>query len=166
LDSLFTLKLELGPGAPPDVSGLIGLYAHGNEPSHHISYLYAAVGQPSKTQAMVRKIMRTLYNDSKAGLCGNEDCGQMSAWYVFSALGFYPLNPSDGKYYLGSPIVRKASLAVGNGKTFTVSTQNQSETAVYVKEVLLNGNKLIQPYITHAQLMEGGNLEFIMSEKP
>jgi predicted alpha-1,2-mannosidase len=158
--------LELGPGAPPDVSGLIGLYAHGNEPSHHISYLYAAVGQPSKTQAMVRKIMRTLYNDSKAGLCGNEDCGQMSAWYVFSALGFYPLNPSDGKYYLGSPIVRKASLAVGNGKTFTVSTQNQSETAVYVKEVLLNGNKLIQPYITHAQLMEGGNLEFIMSEKP
>jgi predicted alpha-1,2-mannosidase len=166
LDSLFTLKLELGPGAPPDVSGLIGLYAHGNEPSHHISYLYAAVGQPSKTQAMVRRIMRTLYNDSKAGLCGNEDCGQMSAWYVFSALGFYPLNPSDGKYFLGSPIVRKASLAVGNGKTFTVSTQNQSETAVYVKEVILNGQKLTQPYITHAQVMEGGNLDFIMSEKP
>jgi Glycosyl hydrolase family 92 len=166
LDTLFTQKLDLGPGAPPDVSGLIGLYAHGNEPSHHIAYLYAAVGQPAKTQSMVRRIMRTLYNDSNAGLCGNEDCGQMSAWYIFSALGFYPLNPADGKYYIGSPMVKKASLKLDNGKTFSISTQNQSDANVYIKQLLLNGKELATPYITHADILAGGTLEFIMTDKP
>ena len=166
LDSLFTLKLELGPGAPPDVSGLIGLYAHGNEPSHHISYLYAAVGYPSKTHEMVRKIMRTLYNDSNSGLCGNEDCGQMSAWYVFSSLGFYPLNPSDGKYYLGSPLVKEAALNLENGKTFTIKAQNQSEENRYVKSVTLNGIPVALPYITHEELLNGGVLEFSMTNRP
>lgn len=165
LDTLFTQKLDLGPGAPPDVSGLIGLYAHGNEPSHHIAYLYAAAGKPAKTQAMVRKIMRTMYNDTNGGLCGNEDCGQMSAWYVFSALGFYPLNPADGKYYVGSPMVKKATLKLDNGKTFVVDTQNQAEGNVYVKQILLNGKELATPFITHKDILEGGKLEFIMSDK-
>jgi predicted alpha-1,2-mannosidase len=165
LDSLFSLKLDLGPGAPPDVSGLIGLYAHGNEPSHHIAYLYAAAGKPGKTQSTVRKIMRTLYNSTNAGLCGNEDCGQMSAWYVFSALGFYPLNPADGKYYIGSPMVKKATLNLDNGKTFTIDTQNQGEANVYVKQILLNGNALSTPFITHNDILAGGKLEFVMSDK-
>jgi predicted alpha-1,2-mannosidase len=165
LDSLFTLKLDLGPGAPPDVSGLIGLYAHGNEPSHHIAYLYAAAGKPAKTQKMVRQIMRTLYNNTNAGLCGNEDCGQMSAWYVFSALGFYPLNPADGKYYIGSPLVKKATLKLDNGKTFTIDTKDQAEGNVYIKQILLNGKILATPFITHQDIMDGGTLEFVMSDK-
>lgn len=166
LDSLFNTKVELGPGAPPDVSGLIGLYAHGNEPSHHIAYLYAAAGSPAKTQAMVRRIMQTLYNNTNEGLCGNEDCGQMSAWYVFSALGFYPLNPADGKYYIGSPLVKSAKLSLENGKQFTISTENQSADNVYVAKVLLNGAELKQPFITHQQIVEGGTLAYVMSSKP
>ena len=165
LDSLFSLKLDLGPGAPPDVSGLIGLYAHGNEPSHHIAYLYAAAGKPARTQKMVRQIMRTLYNNTNAGLCGNEDCGQMSAWYVFSALGFYPLNPADGKYYIGSPLVKKATLKLDNGKTFTIDTKDQADGNVYVKKILLNGKMLATPFITHQDIMDGGTLEFVMSDK-
>lgn len=165
LDSLFNMKFDLGAGAPPDVSGLIGLYAHGNEPSHHIAYLYAAAGAPAKTQAMVRRIMQTLYNNTNEGLCGNEDCGQMSAWYVLSALGFYPLNPADGKYYIGSPLVKSAKLTLGNGKTFSIETENQAAGNVYVAKITLNGQELKEPYITQNQLMEGGVLHFVMSNK-
>jgi putative alpha-1,2-mannosidase len=114
---------------------------------------------------MVRQIMRTLYNNTNAGLCGNEDCGQMSAWYVFSALGFYPLNPADGKYYIGSPLVKKATLKLDNGKTFTIDTQDQADGNVYVKKILLNGKMLATPFITHQDIMDGGTLEFVMSDK-
>lgn len=163
LDSLFTKSFDLGAGAPPDVSGLIGLYAHGNEPSHHIAYLYNVAGARAKTEKIVRQIMRTMYNSSIEGLCGNEDCGQMSAWYVFSALGLYPLNPADGNYYFGSPLVKQAVMKLDNGNTFTVNTQNQAEGNIYVAKVLFNGQEYKKSYITHAEILSGGILTFVMS---
>jgi len=118
LDELFSRSSDLGEGASIDISGMIGQYAHGNEPSHHIAYLYSMAGQPWKTQKMVRDILLTQYNDQPNGLCGNEDCGQMSAWYVFSAMGFYPVNPADGNYYIGSPLFDKSSIKISENKFF------------------------------------------------
>lgn len=167
LDSLFHQSSNLeGTGAPSDVSGLIGLYAHGNEPSHHIAYLYDYAGQPWKTQELVRRILRELYGDGPDGLCGNEDCGQMSAWYVMSALGFYPVNPAEGIYVIGSPAVEGATIDVGEGKTFTVTARNMSRENVYVQSVALNGQPLDKTYIRHADIMGGGTLEFVMGPAP
>ncbi len=167
LDSLFNQSSDLtGTGAPPDESGLIGLYAHGNEPSHHIAYLYDYDGNPWKTQHLVHKIMTEFYKTGTEGLCGNEDCGQMSSWYVFSALGFYPLTPVGGVYAIGSPMVSHAAIAVGRGKTFTIDAKNLSRENYYIQSATLNGNPLDRPWITHADIVKGGALSFVMGPNP
>ena len=167
LDSLFNQSTDLeGTGATEDVSGLIGMYAHGNEPSHHIAYLYDFAEEPWKTQAMVRKIMHDFYTNKADGLCGNEDCGQMSAWYIFGALGFYSVNPADGKYLFGSPLFDKVTLDVGNGQTFTIRARNNSEQNKYIQSVRLNGQDYHRMYILHQDIMNGGTLEFLMGPAP
>jgi len=166
-DSLFTQSSDLeGTGASPDVSGLIGLYAHGNEPSHHIAYMYDYVGMPWKTQELTRSIMESFYKPAPDGLAGNEDCGQMSAWYVLSGLGIYPVNPADGTYEIGSPIIDRADIDVGGGNTFTVTAQNMSKANLYVQSARLNGTLLEKPWITHKDVVKGGTLEFTMGDKP
>jgi predicted alpha-1,2-mannosidase len=163
LDSLFRVKEAVrGDNASMDISGLIGQYAHGNEPSHHIAYLFSMAGAPAKTETTVRKIMSELYTSAKDGLCGNEDCGQMSAWYVFSAMGFYPVNPADGKFILGSPVLDRAEIGLPGGKTFSVTAENNSPEKVNVREIFLNGQKLSRNYITYSEIMAGGELRFVM----
>ena len=167
LDSLFHQSSDLeGTGATPDVAGLIGLYAHGNEPSHHIAYMYDYVGTPWKTQELTRQIMDSFYKPEPDGLAGNEDCGQMSAWYVLSALGIYPVNPADGTYEIGSPIMDRADIQVTGGATFTITAQNVSAANKYIQSAMLNGAPLERPWITYQDLMKGGTLEFIMGDKP
>ena len=150
---------------PEWISGYIGQYVHGNEPSHHVPYLYQYAGEPAKTQALVRRIMAELYSTKPDGLAGNEDAGQMSAWYLFSALGFYPVDPVSGEYVLGSPEVHQAVLQLGNGKQLTVKALNQSPQHVYVKAVTLNGQPVDGFTLSHQQLMQGGELIFTMSEQ-
>lgn len=163
LDSLFRVTEEVkGENASPDISGLIGQYAHGNEPSHHIAYLFSMAGAPEKTESMVRRIMNEMYTDRKDGICGNEDCGQMSAWYVFSAMGFYPVNPADGKFILGSPVLDRVALAIPGGKVFTVVAEGNSPEKVNVSECFLNGAKLDRNYITWEEITAGGELRFVM----
>ncbi len=166
LDALFEADSDLGENANPDISGLIGQYCHGNEPSHHVLYLYNYVHQPWKTQARVRQVMHELYHDQPDGLCGNEDVGQMSAWYILSAMGLYQVEPCGGLYQLGSPIVEQAVLNVGEGKTFIIRSHNNSESAVYVKEVRLNGRPYPYTYLRHEDIIRGGTLDFYMSNKP
>ncbi len=169
LDSLFTMELpDKYFENTEDISrdGIIGNYVHGNEPSHHVVYLYNYVGQPWKTQERVRYILNEMYQARPDGLGGNDDCGQMSAWYIFGALGFYPISPGSLTYDLGSPLVKRAELNLENGKTFTVLATNQSPDHVYVSKVLLNGAPLKRHYITHEEIMGGGVLEFVMSKKP
>lgn len=163
LDSLFRITENVrGENSSPDISGLIGQYAHGNEPSHHIAYLFSMAGAPEKTEKMVRRIMNEMYSSRKDGICGNEDCGQMSAWYVFSAMGFYPVNPAGGKFILGSPALDAATITLPGGKTFRIIAENNSPARVNVSEVFLNGEKLYRNYITYAEIMAGGELRFIM----
>ncbi len=167
LDSLFEQSSEVNSEtAPPDVSGMIGQYAQGDEPSHHIAYLYDYAGKPWKTQAVVREICETLYTDSTDGLCGNDDCGQMSAWYVFSAMGFYPVNPVDGIYAIGSPMLNKVSIDVGHNRHFTVIANNVSKENKYIQSAELNGKPLNLTYITQREIMNGGTLVFNMGDKP
>lgn len=166
LDSLFLADGDLGEHANPDITGLIGQYAHGNEPSHHTLYLYNYVGQPWKTARRVRQVMRELYNDQPAGLCGNEDAGQMSAWYILSALGLYQVAPCGGVYVLGSPLVREAALRIDDTHTFTIRTHGNSDRAIYVREVCLNGRPYPYSYIRHADIVAGGTLDFYMSARP
>lgn len=166
LDSLFLAKGDLGADASPDISGLIGQYAHGNEPSHHITYMYAYVGQPWKTANKVREIMNTLYTDRFDGLCGNEDVGQMSAWYVLSALGFYPVNPSNGCFVFGSPVVNSAVINVGNSKTFSVDVKNNNAENKYIQKITLNGRAYSKSYIQYKDIMNGGKLVIEMGSKP
>jgi predicted alpha-1,2-mannosidase len=165
LDALFSAPSEIHTSIP-DITGLIGQYAQGNEQCHHIVYLYAMAGQPWKTQARVREILSTLYRDEPDGLAGNIDCGQMSSWYVFGALGFYPVNPSSGQYILGSPVADRASISVGNGKRFTVIAKNQSAKNVYVQSASLNGKPLERTWISHREIVAGGTLEFVMGPRP
>jgi predicted alpha-1,2-mannosidase len=139
---------------------------HGNEPSHHVAYLYNYVGKPWKTQERVRYILKEMYQARPDGLGGNDDCGQMSAWYIFGAIGFYPIAPGSLNYDLGSPLVKHAKLNLENGRTFTITAKNQSPENVYVSKVLLNGVLLNRQYITHDEIVEGGTLEFVMSKKP
>jgi len=162
LDSLFntTAKVE-GENASPDISGLIGQYAQGNEPSHHVAYLYNLAGEPSKTQEIVHRICTTLYTDQPDGLCGNEDCGAMSAWYVFSAMGFYPLNPADGNYQLGTSAFDKVILHLQSGKSFTLTTQNKSAGNYLVKSATLNGTPLNRWHITHEEILSGSTLNLV-----
>jgi len=165
LDSLFSVNSKLDKNTPIDVSGLIGQYAQGNEPSHHVAYLYNYGGTPWKTQEKVHQIMTTLYSNKPDGLCGNEDMGQMSAWYVFSALGFYPVNPADGKYVFGTPMFSEVSINLPNKKVFTVIARNLSDQNIYIEKVLLNGKEDDRGYITHQQILDGGTLEFQMGNK-
>lgn len=166
LDSMFTFHPTDKDELPIFSTGMIGQYAHGNEPSHHVSYLFNVVGQPAKTQQYVAEIMHKLYTNTPAGLCGNEDCGQMSAWYVFSAMGFYPVNPVSGIYEIGTPLFPKAELHLSNGKTFTVVANGVSRENIYIQSVKLNGQPYNKSYITHEQIMNGSTLEFEMGNTP
>jgi predicted alpha-1,2-mannosidase len=166
LDQLFTVESIKSEGASADISGLIGQYAHGNEPGHHTTYLYAFVGQQWKTARLVRQILTTLYSDQPDGLSGNEDCGQMSAWYVFSAMGMYPVNPAAGIYVFGSPIIDEATIAVAGGKSFTIVVQNNSSENIYIQSAELNGRPYSKSYITHPDIVAGGELTFVMGPEP
>jgi predicted alpha-1,2-mannosidase len=169
LDSLFTMHLPDSYFADTeDITreGIIGNYVHGNEPSHHVAYLYNWTSQPWKTQERVRMILKNQYHSGPDGLGGNDDAGQMSAWYIFSALGFYPVAPGSDRYWLGSPALRSAEIRLENGKQFTMEALQQSERNVYVKKVTLNGKPLDRRYITHAEIMAGGKLVFHMTGRP
>ncbi len=160
LDSMFTTELVT---TQADVTGLIGQYAHGNEPSHHVTYLYALAGRPWRTQELIRQIVDTQYRPEPDGLSGNDDCGQMSAWYMFSAMGFYPVDPVSAKYILGAPQMPGFTLHLANGKTFTIKAQNLSREAIYVESVTLDGEPYTLPYITHEDITKGGSLVFRMT---
>ena len=168
LDSLFTINHAMSnEGFALDVTGLIGQYAHGNEPSHHVAYLYSLAGKPSRTEELIREICVTQYKDDVDGLCGNDDCGQMSAWYIFSCLGFYPVNPCGSEFVIGAPQLPYASIQLPGGKTFTVKANGLSESALHVCAVRLNGDE-IKPeasgarFISYKDIMQGGELEFDM----
>ncbi|WP_430811895.1 MULTISPECIES: GH92 family glycosyl hydrolase [unclassified Carboxylicivirga] len=167
LDSLFTIEAAVkGENASPDISGLIGQYAHGNEPSHHVAYAYNYVGMPWKTAERVNEILRTMYTTEVDGLCGNEDCGQMSAWYVLSSMGFYPVNPADGNYILGSPLFDEVSVSLANGKTFTITAENNSPENIYIQSATLNGKAMQRSWFSHADLLQGGQLKLVMGNQP
>ena len=166
LDSMFTFHPAEGDELPIFSTGMIGQYAHGNEPGHHVAYLFNKVGQPWKTQKYVAQIMHDLYTNTPAGLCGNEDCGQMSAWYVFSAMGFYPVDPVSGLYEIGTPMFPRMQLHLAGGKTFTVVARNVSRENIYIRSVKLNGAPYAKCYITHQQIMEGATLELEMGSEP
>ena len=165
LDSLFIAPSTIEGDPSPDISGMIGQFAHGNEPSHHILYLYALLGQPHKTAERVREVMKTQYRDTPDGLSGNEDMGQMSAWYILSALGLYEVEPASGRYWLGSPIIDRAELTVEGG-TFVIETIGNSEQHPYIKGVKLNGEPYTLPYINHADIARGGVLTIEMTDTP
>ncbi|WP_420009308.1 GH92 family glycosyl hydrolase [Xanthomonas sacchari] len=166
LDELFTTSSELPADAPPDIDGMVGQYAHGNEPSHHVAYLYAYAGQPYKTQAMVRRLLREQYHDARNGLSGNEDCGQMSAWFVLSALGLYAVDPVSANYVLGSPLFKRAELDVGNGRTLRIVAHGNSAANVYIQSARWNGKPYTRSWLRHADLAAGGTLELEMGPKP
>ena len=166
LDSLFIVSGEMGAEASPDISGLIGQYAHGNEPSHHIIYMYNYVGQPWKTANLVRETLSTMYKDEFDGLSGNEDVGQMSAWYIVSSMGLYQVEPEGGRFIFGSPIWNSAKIDLGKGKTFEIVAHGNSATNKYIQSCKLNGKKYTKSYIDYADIVKGGKLEFVMGSKP
>jgi len=167
LDSLFYLQHKVEQaGFVHDVTGLIGQYAHGNEPSHHVIYMYNYAGRKDKTQELVREVFDRFYKPKPDGLCGNDDCGQMSAWYIFSAMGFYPLNPAGGEYIFGAPQIEKVSIKLPDNRTFTVEARNLSKENKYVQSVELNGQPVKGIAIHHSDVMKGGNLVFNMSASP
>ena len=166
LDSMFTYIPAGKEDLPIFSTGMIGQYAHGNEPSHHVIYLYNKARQPWKTQKYVAQVMHNLYFNAPAGLCGNEDCGQMSAWYVFSAMGFYPVNPVSGEYEIGTPLFPEMRMHLDNGKTFTVLAPAVNRENIYVQSVKLNGKPYDKSYITHQQIMDGATVEFEMGPEP
>ncbi len=166
LDSLFVAEGDMGEQASADISGLIGMYAHGNEPSHHVAYLYVYAGQQWKTAEKVSYIQHNFYTDRPDGIIGNEDCGQMSAWHVLSALGFYQVNPSHGVYVFGSPLFEKVTVNLPEGKTFTIEAPAVSKDNKYIQSVRLNGESYSKSYITYEDIMKGGTLTFEMGNKP
>lgn len=162
LDSMFSYAPEADDKLPIFSTGMIGQYAHGNEPSHHVAYLYNYIGQPSKTQGLIADILSNQYKNEPNGHCGNEDCGQMSSWFIFSALGFYPVNPAQGVYHLGVPLFEETNISVGDNKAFTIKAENLEDNP-FVAEVVLNGKKLDRSYITHKEIKAGGTLVFVMT---
>ncbi len=167
LDSLFNEDSEItGENTSPDISGLIGQYAHGNEPSHHIGYLYNYAGKPWKSQEILHQIMHTQYSTEVDGLSGNEDCGQMSAWYIFSSMGFYPVNPVSGEYVIGTPQFDEVTINLSPAKTFKVSARELSDENIYIQSATLDGKPLFRSYITHDEIMNGGELIFQMGNSP
>lgn len=165
LDTFFTTHRQSGE-LNDNASGFVGQYAHGNEPSHHVAYLYNDAGQPWKTQKYVSHIMRNLYNNTSSGYAGNDDCGEMSAWYVFSAMGFYPVNPADGKYVIGTPALEACTLKLADQKEFCIEVQRKSDEDIYIQSVMLNGRVYKKLFITHQDLMNGGVMKFKMGKKP
>lgn len=166
LDALFAAESKTTGREQVDISGLIGQYAHGNEPSHHIAYLYNFMGKPYKTQEIVHKIMDEFYLNRPDGLIGNEDCGQMSAWYVFSAMGFYPVNPCGGQYIIGTPRFPMMKIKLAKDKIFTIKALNLSDENFYIQSVMLNGMPLYRSWISHEEIMSGGEITFTMGGKP
>jgi predicted alpha-1,2-mannosidase len=166
LDALFAADSTLPADAPPDIAGLVGQYVHGNEPSHHIAYLYAYAGAHHKTQARIRMLLKTMHRAEPDGLAGNEDCGQMSAWYVMSALGLYAVDPVSGVYVFGSPLFDRAELDVGRGRKLVIEAKNNGPDQIYIQSVKWNGKPHAQSWIRHADLAQGGTLTFQMGPKP
>ena len=166
LDLLFTVPSTLPPDAPPDISGMVGQYAHGDEPSHHIAYLYVYAGAPHKTQARVRSLMDTMYHAAPDGMAGNEDVGQMSAWFVLSALGFYAVDPVSATYVLGSPLVERATVQVGHGKTLEIEVKRRDPKHVYVQQFTLNGKLQQRAWFRHADIADGGRIVLEMGPEP
>jgi predicted alpha-1,2-mannosidase len=166
LDSLFVAEGDVGNEASNDITGLIGQYAHGNEPSHHITYLYAYAGQQYKTAEKVRFILDSFYTNKKDGIIGNEDVGQMSAWYVLSAMGFYPANPANGAYVFGSPVINDAVLKLADGKTFHISVKNNIGGNKYIQSISFNGKPYTKSYLLHSNLAKGGSMVITMGSKP
>jgi predicted alpha-1,2-mannosidase len=171
LDEMFDTEEKIpNLGQIPDVTGVIGMYSHGNEPDHHVSYLYNYAGQPWKTQARIRQLATMFYTNTPGGICGNDDCGQTSAWYVFTALGFYPVDPVSGDYILGSPLVDRATIKLDSkyakGRSFTVIAKNNSPENVYIQSATLNGHPLTRSWISHAEITAGGKLVLVMGPTP
>ena len=166
LDNFFTNNDSMGEGASSDITGLIGQYAHGNEPSHHVAYLYAYAGEQWKTAEKVRFIMDEFYTDRPDGIIGNEDCGQMSAWYLLSSMGLYQVNPSDGIFVFGSPCFNKVEMKVRGGKTFIVEAPNNNKENIYIQKVYLNDKPYNKSYITYDDIINGSTLKFVMGKKP
>ena len=162
LDELFNTEMKLSGRHQSDITGLIGQYAHGNEPSHHMAYLYNFVGEPWKAQKVLSQVMNELYHDLPDGLSGNEDCGQMSAWYVLSAMGFYPVTPGSNDYIIGTPVFESVKLKLANGKEFEVKAENYSKENIYVQSAQLNSSPLLRSYFTHEEIANGGILSFNM----
>ena len=167
LDAMFDYdNSKLDYSHAEDIAGLIGQYIHGNEPSHHVAYLYVLAGQPWRTQERLAQIVASQYKPTPDGLSGNDDLGQMSAWLVFTALGFYPVTPASGQYVIGRPFVRRATLALPNGKRFVIVADGLSDANRYVGRVTLDGKVLERSYLTHQQIMAGGELRFAMQATP
>ena len=165
LDTFFTVNHQSGE-LNDNASGFVGQYAHGNEPSHHVAYLYTCAGEPWKTQKYVAHIMNNLYNDTSSGYAGNDDCGEMSAWYIFGALGFYPVNPASGEYIIGTPMLEEATIHLPDRKTFAIKAPRKKGNEIYIRSIKLNGKKYTKNYITHQDILNGGTLEFVMSATP
>lgn len=165
LDSLFLANGDMGEASSPDISGLIGQYAHGNEPSHHTVYLYTLVGQPWKTADRIKEILHTMYTDQPDGLSGNEDVGQMSAWYILSSFGFYQVEPAGGKFVFGYPNFDKVEITVPAGK-FVIERENKGQQNNYIQGIVLNGTEYKKPWIEYADIMKGGELKFLMGDEP
>ena len=166
LDALFAQSTDLPPDTPPDVAGLVGMYAHGNEPSHHIAYLYCYAGAPWKTQERVRSLLETMYHDDPDGVAGNEDCGQISAWYIISALGFYAVDPVSGNYVFGTPLFNRAVVEMGPGSTLTVEAKRKSPEDCYIQSVTFNGKPYHKVWFRHADIARGGTFVFQMGPRP
>jgi hypothetical protein len=163
---MFLSKIKTTGRHQPDVTGLIGQYAHGNEPSHHMAYLYNYIGKPSKTQKYVAKILNEQYSEHPDGLSGNEDCGQMSSWYVLSSLGFYPVTPGHEYYVIGTPLFKKGKINLENNNSFTIKAKNISDKNIYIQAAKLNGQEYNKSYLHHSTILNGGELEFVMGNKP
>jgi predicted alpha-1,2-mannosidase len=166
LDGLFAASSELPPDAPWDIAGMVGQYAHGNEPCHHMAYLYCYAGVAHKTQARVRQLLDLEYDDQPDGLAGNEDCGQMSAWYVISALGFYAVDPASGNYVFGTPLFDRAEVDLGTGKKLVVEARRHSPGDQYVQSVTFNGRPYPKVWFRHADIANGATIVFTMGAKP
>ncbi len=169
LDSLFTMKVsDASIAETEDVtkSGMIGNYVHGNEPSHHVPYMYVYTGEPWRTQERIHQIVNTMYKSKPDGLCGNDDCGQMSAWYIFSVMGFYPVAPGSNEYVIGSPCVKSAVINLENGKQFKIEAKNLSDKNIYIQSITLNGKDYHKSFILHKDIINGGELVFNMGPNP
>jgi predicted alpha-1,2-mannosidase len=166
LDGIFEAGSALPPDAPSDIAGLVGQYAHGNEPSHHIAYLYTYTGQAHKAQERLYSLMETMYDNQPDGLAGNEDCGQMSAWYVMSAMGFYAVDPISGNYVFGTPIFDKVAIDLGTGKQFVIEAQRSSSPGKYIQDIRLNGKTYEKIWFTHRDLVAGARFTLKMGAEP